>query len=214
MKKYLHQECNTQKGLLKMHRKFTGVMCMLLSLSLACGCGSSTKLSLSEVDMNTMYIAKNGKMELVCVEDFDKDYYSESDLKDYIEDSISDYNKENGEDKVELQAFDVKKNQAKALITFASPETYEGFEKVDFRLLNLEDVESNMVLPSKFVSVNGGKKVEKSEVLKQKGLKMLIVSEALHVELEGTVKYYSDASLTEANSFETTDGQTAVVIFE
>ena len=43
---------------------------------------------------------------------------------------------------------------------------------------------------------------------------MIIGDSALHIEIDGTVMYYADANLTGSNSVETTEGQTAVIIYK
>lgn len=54
---------------------------LFLCLSLITGCGNSSELKLSDVKKDTLYISEDNSIELINVEDFDKDYYKESDLK-------------------------------------------------------------------------------------------------------------------------------------
>ena len=92
---------------------------MISCLFALAGCGSSTKLSLADTEMDTVYISADGNVELVSVEDFDKKDYSESDLKSFIKDAVSEYNDKQGKDSATMEDFTVKSKVAKVLLTFS-----------------------------------------------------------------------------------------------
>ncbi|MCR4801599.1 MAG: hypothetical protein K5895_01160 [Lachnospiraceae bacterium] len=198
-----------------MRRKITCIICLISCLFALAGCGSSTKLSLADTEMDTVYISADGNVELVSVEDFDKKDYSESDLKSFIKDAVSEYNDKQGKDSVTMEDFTVKSKVAKVLLTFNSVESYAGFQNEDLNIMNIEDVGDNMVLPTSFTAAKDDSLISKDDILSKKGLKMMIIGDsALHIEIDGTVMYYADANLTGSNSVETTEGQTAVIIYK
>ena len=189
-------------------------VCLMMSMVLLGSCGDSEHLKLASVNADTIYIDKAGSIELVDVEEFDKDYYSESELKDFIKDSIDTYEKTENSGKVKMLDFSVKDKVAKVLLYLDSAETYSSFQGESLRLISSENVADNLVLPETFVDVQDGTSVDKDQIVSQSGLQFLIVSEELSIQLEGTVKYYSEASLVGDHLVETTGEKTAVIVFE
>lgn len=193
----------------------TGKVCagLFLCLSLITGCGNSAELKLSDVKRDTLYIAEDNSIELINVEDFDKDYYEESDLKDFIEDAIDTYSKNNN-GKVKLEDFSVEDNIAKSLLTFDSPKTYEVFQGLDFQIVKTDELEGNLVLPEEFQSVKGDSTVDMATVLAEDDLRLLIVNEPLCIKLDGTIQYYAGASITGDNEAEVTDEDSAIIAYK
>ena len=52
---------------------------VLIGISMLAGCGKSL-----DADTDTVYVQKNGTVLSVDVETLDKDYYDETELKDYV----------------------------------------------------------------------------------------------------------------------------------
>ena len=188
--------------------------CFLLVLLMVCGCGDKSILNLKEIENDTLYVSKEGKLELADVEQFDKSYYSDSELKDFVKETIEDYNTQEEAGKVRLEDFSVKDQVAKVLLSFDSADTYEGFQGEKLKVLTSKEVESNLVLPESFVKATDGSMVGKDEVLAEKDLHYLIVEGVLDIQLDGTIEYYSDASLTGDNLIQTTGEQIAVIIYK
>lgn len=186
------------------------VLCMMILV----GCGQKHHLKISDCKNDTLFIAKNGQLELVDVEKFDKSYYDQKELKNYIQDSIKDFMETNTAAKVKMEQFSVQKKEAKVLLTFDSADTYQLFQQEKFQLLSSQEVESNLVLPENFISAKDGKTVSKATVLNEKDLYFLITKGALDIQLDGKIVYYSDASLTGDNLIQTTGDKTAVVIYK
>lgn len=188
--------------------------CFLLVLLMVCGCGDKSILNLKEIENDTLYVSKEGKLELADVEQFDKSYYSDSELKDFVKETIEDYNTQEEAGKVRLEDFSVKDQVAKVLLSFDSADTYEGFQGEKLKVLTSKEVESNLVLPESFVKATDGSTVGKDEVLAEKDLHYLIVEGVLDIQLDGTIVYYSDASLIGDNLIQTTGEQIAVIIYK
>lgn len=64
---------------------------VLIGISMLAGCGKSL-----DADTDTVYVQKNGTVLSVDVETLDKDYYDETELKDYVTDAVSTYTGEHG----------------------------------------------------------------------------------------------------------------------
>lgn len=189
-------------------------VCLIMCLSLLNGCGGSEELKLSSIDTDTIYVSSEGSIELANVEEFDKEYYSESQLEDFIEETIDTYKKTEGSGEVTMEDFSVKDEVAKVLLKFDSAQTYAEFQGIDFQVVHTEDIQGNLVLPESFVSADDSSSVSKDTVIKEEGLKLLIINEPLHVQLDGTIKYYSEASITGDNAAETTGEKTAIIVYE
>ena len=202
-----------EKGYKEMGRKVACTMCLIGLLALS-GCGGSSHLKMDTVEQDTMYLGKNGKIELVNVEKFDKDYYSKSELKAYIKQTIAEYEETKDSGEVSMDSFSVNNKIAKVLLTFDSVDTYKAFQGEEFQVIPAEEVEDNLVLPDTFVDAEKDTKVDKETVLKNKELKFLIVVEALSIQLEGTIKYYSEANLTGDNLIQTTGKKRAVIVYQ
>ena len=56
---------------------------VLIGISMLAGCGKSL-----DADTDTVYVQKNGTVLSVDVETLDKDYYDETELKDYVTDVL------------------------------------------------------------------------------------------------------------------------------
>ena len=56
---------------------------VLIGISMLAGCGKSL-----DADTDTVYVRKNGTVLSVDVEALDKDYYDETELKDYVTDAV------------------------------------------------------------------------------------------------------------------------------
>lgn len=198
-----------------MRKKFVLSACLVMGMALLGSCGGPQHLKLSSVDTDTIYVAKDGSIELVDVEDFDKDYYSQSELKDFIKDSIDTYTETADSGTVKMLDLSVKDKVAKVLLSMDSADTYTGFQGENLRLVSVEEAAGdNLVLPETFKSAKDGSSVAKDEILSQSGLQFLVVSEELSIQLEGEIVYYSDASLTGDNVVETTGDKTAVIVFK
>ena len=113
-----------------------------------------------------------------------------------------------------MEDFSVEDKIAKSLLTFDSPETYEGFQKVDFQIVETDAIEGNLVLPEKFQSVKGDSTVDKDTVLAEDDLQLLIVNEPLNIKLDGTIKYYAGASITGDNEAEVTGEDSAIIAYK
>ena len=87
--------------------------CLLLTGSLA-GCGKSF-----EAGRDTVYVQKKGTVVGAAISSLDKDYYDEEELKQYVESQVAEYQKEHGEESVEIDRFSVEEGIARLYIQYA-----------------------------------------------------------------------------------------------
>lgn len=197
-----------------MGKKKVWSACLALCILLCSGCSDSNKLKLSDLDADTLYVSSDGTMELANVEEFKEEYYSKSELKEFIQDTIDTYAEQGNQGTVKMEDFAVKDEVAKVLLSFDSPDTYTAFQGEELQLLKSEEITDNLVLPQQFSTLEDGKKIDKQKVLEQKGLNYIIVNSSLNIHLDGNVKYYSDAMIIGDDEIQTTGEKPAVIIFE
>ena len=96
----------------------------LLTLS---GCEKIEKASES-----TVTVDKKGIVTEILIEDFSSEEYQEDELKKSIEELVSTYNKQAGEEEVTLKKMQVKDGNASVLMQYSTDDTYRAFNQVDF----------------------------------------------------------------------------------
>lgn len=190
--------------------------CLAVCMLFLAACSNDTHISLSETETDTLYVSAEGTLELANVEEFSAEQYKEDELKTFIEESVQTYKAAGAdrEDSITMKDFEVKNKMAKVLLAMDNAETYTAFQGEELQFLTSENIADNLVLPESFKKASDGKTIEKQAVLKEKGLKYLIVEENLCVRVEGAIKYYSDAMLTGDSEIQTTGEKVAVIIFE
>lgn len=110
----------------KNEKSMYGGISVLIGISMLAGCGKSL-----DADTDTVYVQKNGTVLSVDVETLDKDYYDETELKDYVTDAVSAYTGEHGKSAVKLENLSVKDGTATLKMKYKTPEDYTGFNGIE-----------------------------------------------------------------------------------
>ncbi|MCR5509259.1 MAG: hypothetical protein K6F34_11320 [Lachnospiraceae bacterium] len=80
----------------------------------------------------TVSIDGKGAIRHNIIESFDKDYYSEDELRDIIDSEIESYCADRDDDCAKLESLEIKDGVANARMKFATYSDYAGFNDVDF----------------------------------------------------------------------------------
>lgn len=187
---------------------------LAMCLSFVSGCSSKSHLKMSEVSEDTVYINQSGKIELLCVESFDKEYYQKDELKTFVEETVDTYKAQTQDKSVELVDFQVEEGNAKVLLTMENAQVYTDFQGEHMQVISSEEMGENIVLPENFIVSEDGSTIEKEKVLQESGLKFVIVEESINVIVEGTIKYYIDAIITGSNQAQTTGENVSIIVFQ
>ena len=99
----------------------------VLTVTFLTGCG--TEFS---ADKDTVYVQKKGTVKGANVADFDKDYYDETELSDFITETVDTYVAKAGEGTVTIQEFAVENGIAHVYLDYAGAEDYAEFNGVEF----------------------------------------------------------------------------------
>lgn len=102
-------------------KKICCISFMVLVLGMISGC--ATKYP----ETDTVYIQKNGTVQEATVESFDKEYYEEEELKDFITAEIEKYESEYEKGSVKLKDFLVEEGVAKLMMKYDGYQSYMDF---------------------------------------------------------------------------------------
>ena len=164
---------------------------VLIGISMLAGCGKSLN-----ADTDTVYVQKNGTVLTVDVETLDKDYYDETELKDYVTDAVSAYTEEHGKNTVKLEGLSVKESTATLKMKYKTPEDYTGFNGIElYEGKVVKALAAGYDFNTDFVSV-------------EDDLKAVIIKANRDVKVDGTICYVSteNVKLTGADSVSIRDG--------
>lgn len=164
-------------------------LAIILCLGMTAGCGSGFTASES-----TVYVQKNGTLTSVDVEAFDTNTYDEQELKKYVEQTISDYNKENGKNQVTLKKLTVKDDVANLTLEYKTAADYRKFSGIDFFAGTLaEALAAGYSFDADFAAVKDNTPVacSSSEFINDASYKVVIVKDNTNVKIKGEIAYLS-----------------------
>lgn len=159
-----------------------------LAVTLLTGCG--TEFS---ADKDTVYVQKKGTVKGANVADFDKDYYDETELSDFITDTVNTYVAKAGEGTVEIQEFGVENGIAHVYLNYAGADDYAEFNGVEFYAGTVLDAKAEGYdIPDAFTAVTDNETTWDAE-----GNKIVIIGQQTQVQVDGTILFVSpNASAT------------------
>lgn len=102
--------------------KKVATLILIAMITILSGCSK-----LGSAEASTIYVDKKGRIESITVEALPAEQYNKEELKTMIDESIDDYNGKQEEEKITLESFKVKKDQARLTMKYASYEDYEDF---------------------------------------------------------------------------------------
>lgn len=187
---------------------------LVLTFLLAAGCQKKDiKLSAENVKTNTLLVKSDGTVQSGTVETFDKEYYSEEELKQYINDQITEFNQANGQDAMVLDSLTVKDGSAILVLNYSSLDNYDAFYKVENTLTTTAAARNKEVdLPDVFISSDDGAYASFDAALENDKYKVLIIHENTDVYVDGSIVYYSGGVLESKTKLQTgTDDETVII---
>ena len=181
---------------------------VLIGISMLAGCGKSL-----DADTDTVYVQKNGTVLSVDVETLDKDYYDETELKDYVTDAVSTYTGEHGKSAVKLENLSVKDGTATLKMKYKTPEDYTGFNGIElYEGKVVKALAAGYDFKTDFVSVEDGKvtgTATKEEIYSGEDLKVVIIRDGYSLN-NGSTADESDSDENIADGTESIGGSTEV----
>ncbi|MBO5155360.1 MAG: hypothetical protein J6C00_13555 [Eubacterium sp.] len=183
-----------------------------LMVTLLTGCGAEFS-----ADKDTIYVQKKGTVKGANVADFDKDYYDETELSDFITDTVDTYVAKAGEGTVAIQEFAVENGVAHVYLDYAGAEDYAEFNGVEFYAGTVLDAKANGYdIPDAFTAVTDTETNWDAEENK-----IVIVGQQTQVQVDGTILFVSEnASVTGKNTADVTydildeEAQPAYIVYK
>ncbi len=169
------------------------LVCLLIT-GLLTGCGKSL-----EADRDTVYVQKKGTIISAAIADFDKDYYQEEELKNYVDDRIQAYQSTHGQKSIQIDDFSVEEGIAKLFIKYAGYEDYQEFNDVTlFSGTVPQALAAGYKFDTEFSEIVDEKvtgSIENTKIM-ELDAKIIILSEKVDVKVDGTVQYVSSKYTT------------------
>jgi hypothetical protein len=194
------------------------VLCVvLLSIILtAVGCRKEDiVLTAEEVTTNTILAKSNGVLQVATVEDFNKSYYSLSELEDFIKKEVDAYNKKIGDNKVAIEEIKLNSGKAVMLLTYSGMEQYVNFNEVPAAYFSGGVTEVPIDLPATLVSTKNETLASTQEILQNNKLKILVMNEPYEIIVDGDIKYYSEnAAYLDDNKVQGAKEGMTIVVFK
>ncbi len=186
----------------------------LIGLSILTGCGQEEKLSAESVKENTVLIRTDGTMDQYITGTFDKEYYSEKDLKDFAEGKIKDYNKREGGKRISLVSVHVEKQIASMLIEYQSVEDYIIFNSQKGSFMTVGEAKLKDSLPDKLFEIENNTEVSLEDTKLDEKWYVFSLSADTNIKVSGTIKYYNNAILLNPSVVKAETEKEALIIFK
>lgn len=163
-----------------------------VALMLLTGCGAEFS-----ADKDTVYVGKKGTVKGANVADFEKEYYDETELSEFITETVDTYVAKSGEGTVEIAEFAVEDGVAHVYLDYAGAEDYADFNGVEFFAGTvLEAKASGYDIADEFTAVTDDETAWDAE-----GNKIVIIGQQTEVRVDGTILFVSsNASVTGKNT--------------
>lgn len=181
------------------------------------GCKKEEVTMPVNVEKNTLFVEKDGIVELALVEEFNKDYYDIDELKEFADNYINDYNASQGQKVAILADANSHKGNAMLNIRFKNMKEYAKYQEVDADNFNIEEANDDDLkkLPDTLISIKKKKTVNKEDYIKNKEIKIIIVNDDIDLLVDGTILFYSD-NIDFKNKYkaEIKKGQESIIIYK
>ena len=189
-------------------KKLTSIsMIMVLCAGLLSGCGTSFT-----ADVNTVYVEKNGKVLTVDVETFEEGYYSEDELREFINEEVDAYTADNGSGSVKLSKLTVEDGTAKMEMAYKTVEDYSAFNGIElYQGSAVKALAAGYRFDEEFSKVTDGQisgSASKEEIYEQDDLQVVIIKANTSVQVDGEIQYVSteNVTVTGTNTVTISDG--------
>ena len=163
-------------------------------------------------------IRSDGTVQSGSYEVFEEPYYKEADLKEFMNETIDQFNEEHGKDSVKLSQFTIdksgKKKIAKAIFTYNSISSYSALNQIEANCYTMEEAVEAGILPEILNVASDGSRVERDEVTAKKEYKVLTIQAKANIMLPESVQYYVNAMLLSLKTAETTGEELAVIVYK
>lgn len=194
--------------------------CLLAFLLAGCEEKAPEELTLVEITDETLYLRSDGTVQSAYLEDFDKDYYQEGELRTFLQEMVDRYNERSGE-AVSFTELTVSGGKASAILTYDTLDSYAAFnrnpgeaeETKRVEALAEEDVAARY---GSTVFARAGKSETQtgSELFNAKKQQAVVVNGPIQVKIPSDILYYSNGTLLDTQTLQIPQDTEAVIIYK
>lgn len=193
-----------------MRRNCKKLAVFLISTCLLTGCGNP----MNKMKESTVYLNKHGVVESLSVEAFDKAYYDENELKNFIDEEIKAQQTLRGEESLSLEEFEVKEEKATLRVKYKTVEDYTEFTDTKFESGKYKaDILSD---DQTLIQVETKEEVDKANI-EAEGLSYIKIQDPDGIQLliDGSISYYSKGmEFVEKNLIKVPAGQECIILYQ
>lgn len=187
---------------------------MLLVSVLAAGalvaCGSTS------VDTNTISIDKKGVVTGTIVEEFGAEYYNADELKEMVDEEVSNYNTKAGTEQVTVESYEAENGMVKLSMTYAGYADYAAMNEKELFAGTVSDAYDAGYTFSELSSADGEETISKDDILEMGSDNIVICEEAQDVIVPGKILYVSSNVEATGNKTATVkeEGELAYILYQ
>lgn len=190
-------------------KKIQLLLVVVLAMGMLTGCTNYAK----DYNKNTLIIKGNASLVEVAVEDFSESSVTDMDLVAYIDGQIEDYNSKQDKDMVKNKDLITEDmSNVKLVLTYKDMDSYNGFNLLECTLADFSEVDEDQ-LKGTFTSADG-KSVKVGKMENTKKAKVLIMSEATDIVIDGDVLYYNREASVKDGIVTTSGKDNAIIIYK
>ncbi len=197
-------------------KKFMLCTIFALGLIMVSGCKKKDReISVDDVQNNTILVKNDGAVQAATVEAFDKNYYNMEELTNFITKQINNYNQANGQDSIVMGPLQLMDGNAVLVLNYISLDHYTAFNKVEAAFTTAASAKNGEItLPDVYVSASDGAYASPEAALENDKYKVLVLHEETDVIVDGTVKYFTNATLVSESKLQTGSEDETVIIYK
>lgn len=187
---------------------------LLFILGIAACSGKEKSIDIKDIESSTLLARAGGEIQVASVEDFNKAYYSLSELQDYVDQQVTAYNKTAGAGKITVNNVEILKKKAILLLTYSGMDQYCTFNKVTAAYFNGGAQNVTLDLPTTLVTAENKELASTKDILADTSNRILVINEPYHIIVDGKVKFYSEnATLIDKNEVQSAAEGMTIVVF-
>lgn len=166
-----------------MKKKIVLAVLAALAVTVFTGCG---QINIADYDSDAVII-KGETITGINVSEFEKQYYDETELSEYIEKAVEEFDSTNGESAIKVEDLAVEEGKAKVKLVYSDATDYAGFNNVDFFMGSVLDARTaGFELPTDIVKTEFA-----TDEMNETSDKAVVIGQGLEVEIDGTITYTS-----------------------
>ena len=191
------------------------------------GCESKdVRISADKAKNNEVIVTSKGTIQGVIKEKFDKNYYKENELKNFIKIDLDEFNKENSTS-IKLNSMSVRKDNVYVVLDYKSTEEFNKYNDYKITIMNSKEAKRGSVIPDKLNIYGKSKKESKKDAITTE-MKAIVIEEKtdnsdensipsdkkvdFKITVEGKIKYATGASKADSNTAKVSSLKKPIVI--